>query len=425
MWYVVRPQISNTLWTVAKLSPPNIFRNSMILALVLVLGLPSIGLLFSGVQFHPLVAAAIYGAGILAGAFLFSWAAEVAELDISASLAIAILALLTVLPEYAIEAVLAWDAGASFDTATRVVTNESERVAANVNGANRMLVGVGWPVVILASWAIHRRVLDLRGRIGPEMTFLTISTALTIPLFFMMQIHFVIAAALIALYVAYLWIGSRREGGDTELAGVSAVVGSLPVAWRRTAVILLFLYAAAVIGIAADPFVGGLVETGIRLGIDEFILIQWLAPLASETPEVVVALLFATRSNPAAGLTVLIASGVNKFTLLVGSMVGIFSLSAGGLLSFPLNDRQAAEFLLTTAFSLFGLLLIARRTVDWKVGSLLLTTFVAHLFFPNAHHRLWFAYGFFGLSAITVALDWRRLKYLVKEDQISPNPQTN
>ena len=196
------------------------------LIVVVLLGLPSIGLLVSGVQLHPLVAAAVYGAGILAGAFLFSWAAEVAELDISASLAIAILALLTVLPEYAIEAVLAWDAGASFDPATRAVTDETERVAANVNGANRMLVGVGWPVVILVSWAVHRRVLDLRGHIGPEMTFLTIATAVTFPLFFIMQIHFLIAAALIALYVAYLWVSSRREGGDTELAGISRRRGS-------------------------------------------------------------------------------------------------------------------------------------------------------------------------------------------------------
>ncbi len=396
-----------------------------VLIVVVLLGLPGIGLLFSGVQLHPLVAAAVYGAGILAGAFLFSWAAEVAELDISASLAIAILALLTVLPEYAIEAVLAWDAGASFDPAIRAVTDETERVAANVNGANRMLVGVGWPVVILVSWAVHRRVLDLRGHIGPEMTFLTIAVVVTFPLFFIMQIHFLIAAALIALYAAYLWVSSRRAGGTTELAGVAAAVGHLPVPWRRATVILLFLYAAAVIGVAADPFVGGLVETGLQLGIDEFILIQWLAPLASETPEVVVAVLFATRSNPAAGLTILIASGVNKFTLLVGSMVGIFSLSAGALLSFPLNDRQAAEFLLTTAFSLFGLLLIARRTVDWKTGALLLTTFVAHLFFPQAQHRLWFAYGFFGLSGITVALDWRRLKYLVKEDQPNTDAQSS
>lgn len=399
------------------LSHVNIRHNWFTLGIILPMGLPSVGLLISGAQIHPLAGAAVYGLGILAGAFLFSWAAEVAELDISAALAIAILALLTVLPEYAIEAVLAWDAGASFDTATRAVTDETERVAANVNGANRMLVGIGWPVVILVAWLVHRRNLDLRGRIGPEMTFLTLATLLTFPLFFIRQIHFIIAAALIAMYLVYLWVSSRREGEDAELAGVAAAVGSLPVRWRRTAVILLFLYAAGVIAVSADPFVGGLVETGLRLGIDEFILIQWLAPLASETPEVIVAVLFATRSNPAAGLTVLIASGVNKFTLLVGSMVGIFGLSAGELLSFPLNERQAAEFLLTTAFSLFGLLLIARRTVGWKTAAILLTTFVAHLFFPQPQFRLWFAYGFFGLSALTVAFDWRRPKLLFTESR--------
>ena len=77
------------------------------------------------------------------GAFLLSWAAEVAELDVSASLAIAVLALIAVLPEYAIEAVLAWDAGSSFDTVTGGVTTETSRVAANVTGSNRLLIGLG------------------------------------------------------------------------------------------------------------------------------------------------------------------------------------------------------------------------------------------------------------------------------------------
>ena len=56
----------------------------------------------------PLSSAFIFGIGIIAGAFLISWAAEAAQLYISASFAIAILALITILPEYAIEVVLAW-----------------------------------------------------------------------------------------------------------------------------------------------------------------------------------------------------------------------------------------------------------------------------------------------------------------------------
>ena len=45
---------------------------------------------------------------------MLSWAAEVAQLDISAGLAIAILALIAVLPEYAVDFVFAKKGGESF-----------------------------------------------------------------------------------------------------------------------------------------------------------------------------------------------------------------------------------------------------------------------------------------------------------------------
>ena len=392
------------------------------LILVLLLGLPGVCLVFSDLAVPPLVAVLIYGAGIMAGAFLFSWAAEVAELDISASLAIAILALLTVLPEYVIEAVLAWDAGASFNTQTRELTDETSRVAANVTGANRLLIGVGWSIVILVYWFTHRRALDLRNRINVELPFLTVAVLLTVVIFFMQGVHFLMAAALLGIYLVYLWLGSSGSAETPELAGVAARLGRLPARWRRTSVLLLFLYAAGIILVCADPFVEELVETGRKLGVDDFILIQWIAPLASETPEIVVAVLFSMRANPGAGLAVLIASEVNKFTLLVGSMVGIFSLSAGELLTFPLDSRQAAEFLLTAAYALFGLLLIARRTVGWFPGVVLLATFVAHMFFPREDHRLWMAVAFFGLAILLVVQDWRRLPLLFREDPVKEQP---
>lgn len=106
-------------------------------------------------------------------------------------------------------------------------------------------------------------------------------------------------------------------------------------------------FAATVILASAEPFVESLVEVGGELGIDEFILIQWIAPLASESPEINVATLFALRSNPQAGLTTLISEEVNQLTILIGSMAIVFSLSAGEVLSFPLESRQLTEFLLT------------------------------------------------------------------------------
>ena len=142
------------------------------------------------------------------------------------------------------------------------------------------------------------------------------------------MVHILVAAGLIVLYLAYLRLSSTRDVEEPHLIGAAALIGSLPVRWRRTMVVFLFLFAAGVILIAAEPFVESLIESGENFGIDEFILIQWIAPLASESPEIIVAVLFSLRANPVAGLTALISSEVNQLTLLVGSMAVIFSLSA-------------------------------------------------------------------------------------------------
>ena len=394
-----------------KLNAPRLWATIVVL---LLLGIPGAVLRFSGIDVDPVVAAAVFGVGIVAGAFLLSWAAEVAEIDVSASLAIAVLAFIAVLPEYAIEAVLAWDAGSSFDAATGAVTGETSRVAANVTGSNRLLIGLGWSAVILIFWFRRRRVLDMRGEMGLEITMLAIATGATAIIFFVDQVHILLAAGLIVLYVAYLWIGSTREAGEPDLIGAAALIGSLPTGLRRSMVVFLFVFAAGVILIAAEPFVDSLVETGQDFGIDEFILIQWIAPLASEAPEIIVAVLFTLRANPVAGLTTLISSGVNQLTLLVGSMAVIFSASAGEVLSFPLDDRQGIEFLLTTAVSVAGLMLVAKRVISWNAGALLLVLFAAHLFFTDPEARLRFAFVYFGIALGLAAMDWNRVRMLFR-----------
>ena len=78
-----------------------------ILLIFMGIGIPAVVVRFGGFHLEPIIAALIFFVGIVGAAFLLSWAAEVAELDISGSLALALLALVAVLPEYAIEAVLA------------------------------------------------------------------------------------------------------------------------------------------------------------------------------------------------------------------------------------------------------------------------------------------------------------------------------
>ena len=57
---------------------------------------------------------------------------------------------------------------------------------------------------------------------------------------------------------------------------------------RRISVLSMFAVAGVVILLVAEHFAESLVETGTELGIDEFLLVQWLAPLASEAPELLV-----------------------------------------------------------------------------------------------------------------------------------------
>ena len=373
------------------------------------LGLPSFAMVIGDVHLDPILSAMIFGLGIVGGAFLISWAAEAAQVDISASFAIAILALIAILPEYAVEAVLAWEAGQSYVLASHggqvfsagsAVTDEMERVAANVTGANRLLIGLGWSAVILIFWIKRRMTLNLSGTMGLELIMLSLATTVTFLIFFMQQVHMIVGVALIAMYFVYLWISSTKEAEEPELMGPSLMIGEQSKILRRALVLGLFLYSAIVIIVAAEPFVHALVESGKGLGIDEFILIQWVAPLASESPEIIIAVLFSLRANPVAGLTTLVSAEVNQLTLLVGSMVGIFSLSAGELLSFPLNHMQSVEFLLTAAVSLFALILVVPRIIGWKSGSILLILFLAHLPFTGSADRLYFTYGYLLLSAL-------------------------
>ena len=73
------------------------------------------------------------------------------------------------------------------------------------------------------------------------------------------------------------------------------------------------------------------------MGISEFFLVQWLAPLASEAPELLVAGLYAYRLNTNAGLGTLVSSKVNQWTLLVGTLPIAFAIAS----SSPTASRSS------------------------------------------------------------------------------------
>ena len=133
----------------------------------------------------------------------------------------------------------------------------------------------------------------------------------------------------------------------------------------------MFAVAAGVILLSAEPFADSLVEGGHTLGIDQFLLVQWLAPLASEAPEFIIAILFAWRGKGAAALGLLISAKVNQWTLLVGSLPIAYGIG-GGPAALPLDGRQVEEFLLTATQTLLGLaVLLSLRFPRWAAWTLL------------------------------------------------------
>ena len=125
----------------------------------------------------------------------------------------------------------------------------------------------------------------------------------------------------------------------------------------------MFLFAAAVILLCAEHFAEALVESGADVGISEFLLVQWLAPLASEAPELLVAGLYAWRLNTNAGLGTLVSSKVNQWTLLVGTLPIVFAARLGSLHGLPIDAHQREELFLTAAQSFFA----ARRPVTLSI----------------------------------------------------------
>jgi cation:H+ antiporter len=360
-------------------------RSGQLLAMCLAIGLtvPGIVLRISGAHPTPWLAAVLFGLAVVGAAFVLAWAAEALQLDVSQGLALAVLALIAVLPEYAVDFVFTSKAG----------TNPKEYAPlalANMTGGNRLLIGVGWSlVVLLAAWRM-RRIARTDGYEGPldddvalgrshaiEIAFLGIATVYSLTLPLKRTVALFDAVVLVSLFILYMVRIARAPAEEPHLVGPAQLIGSLPRSRRRVVVGALLVFAAGVILLCAEGFAEALVATGTQFGISKFLLVQWLAPLASEAPELLVAGLFAWRLNTEAGLGALVSSKVNQWTLLVGSLPVVFAISSGTIHGLPLDTLQREELFLTAAQSAFAVAVLANRSISVKEAVGLLVLFIS------------------------------------------------
>ncbi|MFB6244165.1 MAG: sodium:calcium antiporter [Halobaculum sp.] len=337
--------------------------------------------------YAPLTTVSVAGLAVLGASFLLAWGAETAEKDVPRAFALAVLAVLAVAPEYAVDALYAWQAGAGDAAAGNLAV-------ANMTGANRILIGIGWSGIALFSIARMRRssttdasaggatgnYVQLDPGIATEILFLFAATvyAFFVPLGGGIgALDTLILVSLYATYIAVIIRGDVDE--EEEQVGVPAYLQQWSTRPRVSAVLSLFVYSGFLIFTAVEPFAHGLEELGLQLGIPEFFMIQWIAPLASESPELIVTAYLVNKARSTAAFNALISSKLNQWTLLIGTLAVVYSISAGqyGVLQFEL--KQAAEIWLTAAQSFFALAVLVNFRISAVEAVTILVLFVSQV----------------------------------------------
>lgn len=357
------------------------------LILSIAIPLPWMFLALTGQAHHmnPTLVSVLSGLAIVSAAFLLGWGAELSERDIPRSLALIALALISVLPEYAIGLHYAWTEG---------LAHSHEGLAiANMTGANRILIGVGWALVAIVYYFKHKKTrIELDKSQGLELSLLILASLYSLILPLKGTLSIWDAVIFFAMFAYYAGRAMQGEKHDAELEGIAAELDQkLGNNARRIVVLLMFGFAGFVIWFSAEPFAEGLKEVGATYGISQFLLVQWLAPLASESPEGLIALIFAMKGKGSTAIGALISSKVNQWTLLVGAIPLVYAIAAGSNAAMILDGRQKEELLLTSAQSLFAAIVISDFKFALWEAVLLLILFSGQFFFPDEHIRYVFS----------------------------------
>ncbi|MHB0938683.1 MAG: sodium:calcium antiporter [Armatimonadota bacterium] len=323
--------------------------------------------------------AIIAGIAILGASFLLLWACDAVQMDISQTLALAVVALIAVLPEYAVDMYFTWQAGQEYPA----VGDNAHFAIANMTGANRLLIGVAWVVIVVIFWIRTRRPVVLEKERRTELFFLGLATLYAFFITIKGSLAWYDAIVFLGLYAWYIAIAGRRPCAECEAEGPAELLISLPKVKRRLATLTMFVFAAGVILANAEPFSEGLVASGTKAGIEEFLLVQWLAPIASEAPEFIVAIMFALRGQAGLALGSLLSSKLNQWTLLVGMIPLVFGISSGQLTHpIPMNSTQMHEILLTAAQSLMAVIMLAPLSLSIGQAAVLFFLFIGQFVSP-------------------------------------------
>lgn len=321
---------------------------------------------------------------IIGSAFLIAWGAEAAQFMMSQGLALAILAWLQTLPEFAVEANNAWHA------AKGTAGYTDGMVTANFTGSIRLLMGFGMPVV----WMIYAATKK-KGTIelDPLHSVEVVSIVPPVIYFFFMvwrgRLDLLDTVILLGLYGMYLVLLLRmppeeEDESVEELPFVARAVLKRGKRGRVIGVVGIFLLGGLILYLCVHPFVGSLMALGAAMAIPQYFLIQWIAPFLSEFPEKVSAFNWARQEGKAKlGLMNFLSSNINQMTMLVAMIPVLYCIAKGSATAgIDFSEEQKHEVFLTAAQSLLCAVLLFNMKFEWWDAVGMFTIWIAQFTGP-------------------------------------------
>lgn len=333
---------------------------------------------------------------VILSALIIAWAAEAAQFLISQGLALAILAWLQTLPEFAVEGVIAWTAGKD--------PEKIHLVTANLTGAIRLLPGLGWPLIFFTAFIFNRiktgrnlKEIVLEKEHSVEVLALLPPLIYFAVIFLKGTFNIIDSLVLILIYCAYLYclnkVPPQEVEGLDEIEPIPRKILYLKPIFRNSAIIGLFFVGGLILFFVAEPFLQSMLGLALTLGVSEFVFVQWVAPFLSEFPEKVSAFYWARQVKKASiALMNMVSSNINEWTMLAAIIPIVFSISSGGFSTIHFDHFQLTEILLTMVQSFLAFLLLLKMRFCWYEALGLFILWAIQLVRPHLREEMVFVY---------------------------------
>lgn len=341
---------------------------------------------------------------IVLAAMLIAWAAECGQFFISQGLALAVLAWVQTLPEFAVEAVIAFTASKD--------PSKAHLITANFTGSLRLFVGLGWPMVYFVALIFEKinsgrktlRAIKLDDEHSVAILSLLPALLYFVVIYFKGTLNIFDGLVLGVIYFAYLYFLSKFPPHDKEeikdLGRIPKYVMRRKYPLNIIWIACLFIAGAIIIYFSARPFLNSMLAVAISMGISQFIFVQWVSPFLSEFPEKLSAFYWAKKVTKAPmALINFVSSSINQWTILVATIPFIYSFGMGKFAPVVFDDHQKLEILLTIVQSYLGFIFLAGMEFQFFEAAALFVLWLIQFLIPDIRQGIIWVYGIWALVA--------------------------